>query len=56
MAFAENDLLKKACEAAEKAHEDLKEISTVTEVFPWFSFCCFTHLLPTVEITLENWY
>lgn len=33
VAFAENDLLKKACEAAEKAQEDLKEKSTVTEVF-----------------------
>ncbi|XP_070815193.1 synaptonemal complex protein 1 [Chaetodon trifascialis] len=32
LAFAENDLLKKACEAAEKAQEDFKEKSTVTEV------------------------
>ncbi|XP_039972199.1 synaptonemal complex protein 1 isoform X2 [Xiphias gladius] len=32
MAFAENDLLKKACDAAEKAQEDLKEKSTVTEI------------------------
>ncbi|XP_070758417.1 synaptonemal complex protein 1 [Enoplosus armatus] len=30
-AFAENDLLKKSFEAAEKAQEDLKEKSTVTE-------------------------
>ncbi|XP_022597709.1 synaptonemal complex protein 1-like [Seriola dumerili] len=32
MAFARNDLLKKACEAAEKAKEDLKEKSTETEI------------------------
>ncbi|XP_026205849.1 synaptonemal complex protein 1 isoform X1 [Anabas testudineus] len=32
MAFAENGLLKSACEAAEKAHEDLKGIFTVTEI------------------------
>ncbi|XP_056241836.1 synaptonemal complex protein 1-like isoform X2 [Seriola aureovittata] len=32
MAFAQNDLLKKACEAAEKAKEDLKEKSTETEI------------------------
>ncbi|XP_071351661.1 synaptonemal complex protein 1 isoform X2 [Trachinotus anak] len=30
--FAKNNLLKKACEAAEKAQEDLKEKSTVTEI------------------------
>ncbi|KAM9408167.1 synaptonemal complex protein 1 [Pholidichthys leucotaenia] len=30
-AFAENDLLKKACEAAEKAQNDLKTKSTLTE-------------------------
>uniref|UniRef100_A0A8P4KTJ3 Synaptonemal complex protein 1 n=1 Tax=Dicentrarchus labrax TaxID=13489 RepID=A0A8P4KTJ3_DICLA len=30
VAFAENDLLKKTCESAEKAMEDLKEMSTVT--------------------------
>ncbi|XP_056242950.1 synaptonemal complex protein 1 isoform X2 [Seriola aureovittata] len=32
MAFAQNDLLKKACEAAEKAKEELKEKSTETEI------------------------
>ncbi|XP_038552978.1 synaptonemal complex protein 1 isoform X1 [Micropterus salmoides] len=32
IAFAENDLLKKAYETAEKAQEDLKERSTVTEI------------------------
>ncbi|KAM7402457.1 hypothetical protein PAMP_017699 [Pampus punctatissimus] len=32
IAFAENDLLKKACETAEKAHEDLKEKLNTTEI------------------------
>uniref|UniRef100_A0A8D0ADC5 Synaptonemal complex protein 1 n=1 Tax=Sander lucioperca TaxID=283035 RepID=A0A8D0ADC5_SANLU len=32
ISFAENDLLKKACEAAEKAQDDLKEKSAVTEI------------------------
>ncbi|KAG7226799.1 hypothetical protein INR49_014148, partial [Caranx melampygus] len=31
MVFAENELLKKACEAAEKAQDDLKKKSTITE-------------------------
>lgn len=44
MAFAENDLLKKACDAAEKAQEDLKEKSTVTEVLTWFSISCISSL------------
>ena len=38
MASAENHLLKKACQAAEKAQEDLKKKSTVTEVFMKFHF------------------
>lgn len=33
MALAEKDLQKKACEAAEKSHEDLKVFFSVTEVF-----------------------
>lgn len=32
---AEQDRLKKTCEAAENAQEDLKEKATVTEVFIW---------------------
>ncbi|XP_053171538.1 synaptonemal complex protein 1 [Scomber japonicus] len=32
IAFAENDLLKKGCETAEKAHEDLKEKFDTTEI------------------------
>lgn len=36
IAFAENDSLKKACEAAEKAQEDLKEKSSLTQVFTWY--------------------
>lgn len=41
VAFAENDLLKTAFEAAEKAQEDLKRKSTVTEVLI-FPFSCST--------------
>lgn len=33
MAFSENGLLKRAREAAEKAHEELKEHSMVSEAF-----------------------
>lgn len=42
-AFAESDELKKACEAAEKAHEDLKQKTKVTEVFTRFLFSFCTH-------------
>lgn len=44
ISFAENDLLKKACEAAEKAQDDLKEKSAVTEVFTWFFFLLHSSL------------
>ena len=42
-AFAESDELKRACEAAEKAHEDLKQKTKVTEVFTRFLFSFCTH-------------
>ncbi len=63
VASAENDLLKKTCEAAEKAKEDLVENSTVKEVFTQFSFffsffffCCTYHLSPTPTLSLDNYY
>lgn len=43
VAFSENNVLKKACEAAEKAKEDLMEKSTVAEVVFFLLQSCLIH-------------
>lgn len=47
MVFAENELLKEACEAAEKAQDDLKKKSAITEVFDMV----FIFLLNSLSLT-----
>lgn len=48
VAFSESNALRKTCEAAEKAQEDLKEKSTVAQVFTGVP------LLPTLTDSVRN--